>query len=179
MPAESTHTGWATALKPSPASAIFILPSSASKTRAMCSLSDSCSGSRLTQESPRFLFVFLKNRQALIIHFTNQIWMPSWMMSPSEAKTMSDFHYILGKSSFCLSLQISWAVKPHFLPPPCQSSAWCRISNNALEALAAAFSLLLGSAPSTFWGMQGKGWHLWVCIKQSKLIHLLICKQFV
>lgn len=148
----------------------------------ICSISDSCSSSQLTQStgSPQVsAYVFLKNRQSLIIHFINHIWMPSWMMSPSEAKTLSNFHYMLSKSSFCLGLHLSWAVKPNFLPPPCQSSAWCQISNNALEARTAAFSFSETALLSTFWRMQEKRWHLWVCIKQRKLIHQLICKQFV
>lgn len=62
---------------------------------------------RLTGSPQVSTYVFLKNRKSLIIHFINHIQMPSGMMSPSEAKTMSDFHYIVGKSSFCLSLHLS------------------------------------------------------------------------
>jgi len=79
------------------------------------------------------------------------------MMSPSEAKTMSDFHYILGKSSFCLSLHLSRAVKPNFLPAPCQSSAACQISNDALEDHIAAFYFSETVLPPPPGGCKKKG----------------------
>lgn len=125
-----------------------------------------------TTGSPQVpIYVFLRNWQPLIIHFLNHIWVSPWVMSPSEAQRWAT--------------SIPSLARPHSVLVCTRDELSNPISCQLL--VRAVLDVRYQTTPLTPFpsrslrlpGLRGRGWHLWVCIKQRELIHQLLSKQSV
>lgn len=113
-----------------------------------------------TTGSPQVpVYVFLRSWQPLIIHRPNRVWVSRRAMSPSAAPRRATPSpalqgLILSCSAPVMSCQTQF--------PASSLSELCLMSD--IKQRPWRLSLRL----------RGRGWHLWVCIKQRELIHQLL-----